>query len=74
MPIKGRIEMLSTGIRTPIGIKISGDNVKTIEAIGAQIESLLPQVKGPAAFLPSAPEVAIFLISIGTGRNWPAMV
>jgi Cu(I)/Ag(I) efflux system membrane protein CusA/SilA len=46
MPIKGRIEMLSTGFRTPIGIKISGDNVKTIEEIGAQIESLLPAVKG----------------------------
>ena len=46
MPIKGRIEMLTTGLRTPIGIKISGDNVKTIEAIGAQIESLLPSVQG----------------------------
>ena len=46
MPIKGRIEMLSTGLRTPIGIKISGDNLKTIEEIGSQIESLLPAVKG----------------------------
>ena len=46
MPIKGRIEMLSTGLRTPLGIKISGANVKTIEEIGSQIESLLPGVKG----------------------------
>ena len=46
MPIKGRIEMLSTGFRTPVGIKISGADVKTIEEIGAQIESLLPAVKG----------------------------
>ena len=46
MPIKGRIEMLSTGLRTPIGIKISGADVHTIEQIGAQIESLLPSVKG----------------------------
>ena len=46
MPIKGRIEMLSTGLRTPMGIKISGDNLKTIEEIGSQIESLLPGVKG----------------------------
>ena len=46
MPIKGRIEMLSTGLRTPIGIKISGADVKTIEAIGSRIESLLPAVKG----------------------------
>ena len=46
MPIKGRIEMLSTGLRTPIGIKISGADLKTIEQIGAQIESLLPSVQG----------------------------
>jgi Cu(I)/Ag(I) efflux system membrane protein CusA/SilA len=46
MPIKGRIEMLSTGLRTPIGIKISGAEVKTIEEIGSRIESLLPSVKG----------------------------
>ncbi len=46
MPIKGRIEMLSTGFRTPVGIKIFGAEVKTIEEIGAQIESLLPAVTG----------------------------
>ena len=46
MPIKGRIEMLSTGLRTPIGIKISGADLNTIEEIGSQIESLLPGVKG----------------------------
>ena len=46
MPIKGRIDMLTTGIRTPIGIKIAGDDVARIEAIGEQIEALLPAVKG----------------------------
>ncbi len=46
MPIKGRIDMLTTGIRTPVGLKISGDNLETIETIGSQIESLLPAVKG----------------------------
>jgi Cu(I)/Ag(I) efflux system membrane protein CusA/SilA len=46
MPIKGRIEMLSTGIRTPVGLKIAGADIKTIERIGAQIESLLPAVTG----------------------------
>ncbi len=46
MPIKGRIEMLTTGIRTPLGLKISGADLKTVEDIGVQIESLLPQVKG----------------------------
>jgi Cu(I)/Ag(I) efflux system membrane protein CusA/SilA len=46
MPIKGRIEMLSTGLRTPVGLKISGADLDTIEEIGAQIESVLPTVKG----------------------------
>jgi len=46
MPIKGRIEMLSTGLRTPVGLKISGVDLDTIEEIGAQIESFLPTVKG----------------------------
>jgi len=46
MPIKGRIDMLTTGVRTPIGIKISGSDVKTIEEIGTRIEALLPAVKG----------------------------
>jgi len=46
MPIKGRIEMLSTGIRTPVGLKISGADLDTIEEIGVKIESLLPSVPG----------------------------
>ena len=35
MPIKGRIDMLSTGMRTPVGLKISGADLDTIEEIGA---------------------------------------
>ncbi len=46
MPIKGRIDMLTTGMRTPIGLKISGADLNTIEAIGTKVEGLLPQVKG----------------------------
>ena len=46
MPIKGRIDMLTTGIRTPIGLKISGADLATIEAIGLKIEALLPGIKG----------------------------
>jgi Cu(I)/Ag(I) efflux system membrane protein CusA/SilA len=46
MPIKGRIDMLTTGIRTPLGLKISGANLVEIEQIGTQVESLLRQVKG----------------------------
>ncbi|MCE5262191.1 MAG: CusA/CzcA family heavy metal efflux RND transporter, partial [Deltaproteobacteria bacterium] len=46
MPIKGRIEMLSTGIRTPVGLKISGADLDTIEEIGARVESVLTSVAG----------------------------
>jgi Cu(I)/Ag(I) efflux system membrane protein CusA/SilA len=38
--------MLSTGLRTPVGLKVSGGDLDTIEEIGAKIESLLPSVKG----------------------------
>ena len=46
MPIKNRIDMLSTGVRTPIGIKVFGPDVKEIEKIGSQIEQLLHGVRG----------------------------
>ncbi|MCG8001590.1 MAG: efflux RND transporter permease subunit, partial [Candidatus Thiodiazotropha lotti] len=48
MPIKTRIDMLSTGIKTPIGIKVSGPDLKTIEQIGRDIEkqlSTLPETR-----------------------------
>ncbi len=46
MPIKARIDMLSTGIRTPVGLKISGADLGVIEAIGTEIEAVLPSVRG----------------------------
>ncbi|MFH1368470.1 MAG: CusA/CzcA family heavy metal efflux RND transporter [Elusimicrobiota bacterium] len=46
MPIKGRIDMLTTGVRTPVGIKIYGDDLSVIEKIGKEIESHLAMVKG----------------------------
>ena len=46
MPIKARIDMLTTGVRTPVGIKIYGANIHEIERIGTEIESVLPQVFG----------------------------
>src|SRR6202142_1386229 len=46
MPIKARIDMLTTGIRTPVGIKIYGGDIKKIEELGTQIESILPKVRG----------------------------
>jgi Cu(I)/Ag(I) efflux system membrane protein CusA/SilA len=46
MPIKARIDMLTTGIRTPVGLKISGADLAEIEKIGTEIEALLPSVRG----------------------------
>ncbi len=46
MPIKARNDMLTTGIRTPIGVKIFGPNLKTIETIGEQIEQTAKQITG----------------------------
>jgi copper/silver efflux system protein len=44
MPIKNRTDMLSTGIKTPVGIKISGPNLDTLQAIGERAEALLRDV------------------------------
>lgn len=46
MPIKARVDMLTTGVRTPVGIKIYGDDLKKIEQIGTEIETHLKRVKG----------------------------
>ncbi|WP_281223274.1 efflux RND transporter permease subunit [Photobacterium sanguinicancri] len=49
MPIKTRIDMLATGIKTPIGIKIAGPDLKTIEKIGTQLEDALRDLEGTAS-------------------------
>lgn len=49
MPIKNRTEMLSTGIRTTLGIKIFGPDLRTIERIGGDLERLLAPVPGTAS-------------------------
>ena len=46
MPIKGRIDMLSTGIRTPLGIKIFGKSLTDIEKLGIEIETILKPLTG----------------------------
>jgi copper/silver efflux system protein len=46
MPIKARIDMLSTGVRTPVGIKVLGPDLGEIEKIGARLETLLRNVPG----------------------------
>ncbi len=46
MPIINRINMLTTGVRTPVGIKILGEDFGTIEKVGEQIEAALKEVRG----------------------------
>ncbi|HOW35635.1 MAG TPA: CusA/CzcA family heavy metal efflux RND transporter [Candidatus Omnitrophota bacterium] len=46
MPIRARIDMLSTGVRTPVGIKIYGADLKEIEKIGLNLESIMKDIKG----------------------------
>ena len=46
MPIKARIDMLTTGVRTPVGIKIYGADIHEIERIGTEIERVIPSVSG----------------------------
>ncbi len=46
MPIRNRIDMLTTGIRTPVGIKVMGNDIKQVEKLGIELERLLPQVQG----------------------------
>jgi len=46
MPIKNRIDMLQTGIRTPVGVKIFGADPKVIEKIGGKVEATVREVRG----------------------------
>ena len=49
MPIKTRIDMLATGIKTPVGIKVSGPDLSTIETIGKELETILKDVEGTSS-------------------------
>src|SRR4029453_7780892 len=46
MPIKARIDMLTTGVRTPVGIKVYGPDLAEIESVGRRIEAVLQGVPG----------------------------
>jgi Cu(I)/Ag(I) efflux system membrane protein CusA/SilA len=46
MPIKGRIDMLATGVRTPVGIKIFGPDLDTLQMLGEHVEAIVQQVPG----------------------------
>ncbi len=46
MPIKGRIDMLATGVRTAVGIKVFGPDLDTLQALGVRLERIVRQVRG----------------------------
>ncbi|MDA8099978.1 MAG: CusA/CzcA family heavy metal efflux RND transporter [Nitrospiraceae bacterium] len=61
MPIIGRIDMLSTGIRTPLGLKIFGNNLAEIERIGLDVERTLKDVPGTRSVYAERSNTGYFL-------------
>jgi len=51
MPIKTRVDMLTTGVRTPIGVKIFGTDLNEVERIGAELEHAIAPIKGTRSVL-----------------------
>lgn len=49
MPIKTRIDMLATGIKTPVGLKVAGPDLAVIQKIGQQLEQVIAEVPGTAS-------------------------
>ena len=49
MPIKARIDMLATGIKTPVGIKLMGENLQILSDLGEQIEAVVREIPGTAS-------------------------
>jgi Cu(I)/Ag(I) efflux system membrane protein CusA/SilA len=49
MPIKTRIDMLATGIKTPVGVKLLGDDLETLSRVGIEIEGVLSTLPGTAS-------------------------
>jgi len=67
MPIKGRIDMLATGIRTPVGIKIFGPDLAELERIGKDIEKSIQMVRGTRSVFAER-AVSGYYLDIGIDR------
>ena len=73
MPIKARIDMLSTGIRTPIGIKVFGKDLDEMEKLAKEIEAVVKTGAGhDVAPSPSASPAAAISTSSRTASSWRA--
>lgn len=67
-PIQTRLNMLSTGIKTPVGVKISGPNLTTIEGIGEQVQAALRDVPGTVSVFADRTASARYIV-IDTNRE-----
>jgi Cu(I)/Ag(I) efflux system membrane protein CusA/SilA len=61
MPIRGRIDMLATGIRTPVGVKVFGPNLATLEQIARQVEIVVQGVPGTRSAYAERTEAGYYL-------------
>jgi Cu(I)/Ag(I) efflux system membrane protein CusA/SilA len=61
MPIKARIDMLSTGMRTPVGVKVLGDDPEVIERVGEAVAAALRAVPGTRSVFAERPEGGLYL-------------
>jgi Cu(I)/Ag(I) efflux system membrane protein CusA/SilA len=68
MPIKGRIDMLATGIRTPVGVKIFGPDLEVLERLGKEIEDAVAMVPGTRSAVSERPLGGSYL-NIQIDRN-----
>ena len=73
-PIETRIVMLQSGFRAPMGVKVYGPDLETIESFGLELERLLKQVPSvqPAASSPTASSASPISRSTSTARRSPA--
>ncbi len=67
-PIKNRIDMLATGIKTPVGVKITGADLSVIEGIGVEIERIVGAVEGTASAYAERPVGGRF-VEINVNRD-----
>lgn len=67
MPIKGRIDMLATGVRTPVGVKIYGADLDTLQRLGERVEQLVQQVPGTRSAFSERPGAGYY-VDIATDR------
>ncbi len=72
MPIKGRVDMLSTGVRTPVGVKVMGTSLAEIEKIGVELERLLRPIHGTRSVFYERNTGGLYLTSSPTATPWPA--